>query len=85
MIEETWSQHLDKSMDTGDGFPWDNQEPGTEDDDPNNPANIYQDANNSLEKTSSSVHMKSMNQKAGVGRGSGPTGGGRFPGGKRQA
>ena len=81
MIKEVWSQHLDNVMDDGEEFPWNNEEPGTEPDDPNNPANIYNSANDSLNKVKPSVPGAS--QKAGVGRGSGPPGGGRTPGGKR--
>jgi len=81
IIEEGWSQHLDNVMDSGDELPWDNDEPGSDDDDPNNPANIYKDANNGLRKVKPSVPG---NQRGGIGRGSGPPGGGRMPCGPRQ-
>ncbi len=85
MIQESWSQHLDNVMDSGEDFPWDNEEPGLDDKDPRNPGNIYKDANNSLNKVKANAHPRT--QKAGVGRGSGPAGGGgsaRRPGGNRQ-
>lgn len=81
IIKEAWSQHLDNVMDGGEDLPWNNEEPGSDPDDPNNPANIYNTANDSLSKVKPSVPGAS--QKAGVGRGSGPAGGGRVPGGKR--
>lgn len=81
IIKEVWSQHLDNVMDAGDDLPWNNEEPGSDPDDPNNPANIY-NANDSLNKVKPSVPGAA--QKAGVGRGSGPAGGSsRRPGGNR--
>jgi len=78
-MSETWDQYLEKVIDTGDEFPWDNEE---EPEFNKNPMNPF-DANNSLSKVKANAHPKT--QRAGVGKGSGPAGGGRFPGGKRQA
>jgi hypothetical protein len=78
-MTETWDQHLDKVIDSGDDFPWNNEEEPLFNKNPMNPF----DANNSLSKVKANAHSKT--QRAGVGKGSGPAGGGRFPGGKRQA
>lgn len=86
-MSEHWDRYLDKVIDTGDELPWDNEEPGTsDDDDPKNPANIYKHANDSLGKVKAQAHAQPYKkQQAGVHRGHGPRGQGRFPGGTRQA
>lgn len=79
-MNEAWSEHLDKVIDGGEEFPWSNEE---EPEINKNPMNPY-DANNSLSKVKVSVPSTYKSQRAGVKKGSGPPGGGRLPGGKRQ-
>jgi len=81
-FNEHWDQHLDKVLDPGQDFPWNNEETPKKDD---NPLDPYGDANSTLNKTQiSSPPSISKNQRAGVSRGSGRTSGGRVPGGTRQ-
>lgn len=72
VIQEYWSQNLDKVMTDQDDI--EQEEP---EDMPND--NVF-DANTTLRKSSANAHVKT--QKAGVGKGSGPAGAQRFPGGK---
>lgn len=87
IVLEHWDQHLHVVMNPGEDYPWDNDEDGpSTNKDPRNPANIYKQANDSLNKVKANAHPKSYpRQKAGVHRGSGTPGGSRNPGGNRQS